>query len=62
MKKEDIVIFRFDVNLNGKKFKEGTAAVVVEVNKKFDSKTVTIFIDGSVIRVPTGYIKSMKDE
>jgi hypothetical protein len=62
MKKEDIVSLRFDLNSNGKKFKEGSAAVIVEVNEKFASKTVVIFIDGSVIKIPSGYIKLMKDE
>jgi hypothetical protein len=62
MKKEDIVSLRFDLNSNGKKIKEGSVAVIIEVHEKFYSKMVVIFIDGSVIKVPASYIKLMKGE
>lgn len=62
MKKEDIVFLRFDVEVNGKKFKANSAAVIVEVSEKFSSNFITIFLEGSLIKVSKSYIKSMKVE
>lgn len=62
MKKEDIVFLKFDVIANGKKYKAGSAAVVVDVVEKLTSMYVTIFLEGSVIKLSEGYIKSAKVE
>jgi hypothetical protein len=62
MKKEDIVYLRFDVVSNGKKFKADSAAVVVEINEKFSSIYVVLFLEGCVIKVPESYIKSARTE